>query len=85
MLMTAKGPKWMDFEDVCVGPVEWDLASRTLTDDHVDAYPAPIDRDRLEDCRGLGRLQILAGILTDDLQDPDLRGEVTERLRRYTR
>jgi hypothetical protein len=85
MLMTPGGPKWMDFEDVCVGPVEWDLASRTLSDDYVNAYPAPIDHDRLEDCRGLRRLQILAGILTDDLQDPDLYDEVTERLGPYRR
>jgi hypothetical protein len=75
----------MDFEDVCVGPVEWDLASRTLTDDHVAAYPAPIDRERLEACRDLRSLQILAGLLTDDLRDPDLYAGATGRLRRYTR
>lgn len=85
MLLTQAGPLWMDFEDVCVGPIEWDLASRTLSDDYVDAYPAPVDHDRLEDCRGLRRLQILAGILTDDLQDPDLYDEVTGRLDRYRR
>lgn len=85
MLMTQAGPRWMDFEDVCVGPVEWDLASQTLSDDYVNAYPAPINRDRLEDCRGLRRLQILAGILTDDLQDSNLYDEVTARLTSYTR
>ena len=85
VLMTVEGPKWMDFEDVCVGPVEWDLASRTLTDDYIEAYPAHLDRQRLEACRDLRRLQILAGILTDDLQDPDLYKKVTGRLRRYMR
>ena len=83
MLMTLAGPKWMDFEDVCVGPVEWDLSSRTLSDNYVNAYPGHIDRDRLEDCRDLRHLQILAGILIEDLQDPDLYEEVTDRLRRY--
>lgn len=26
LLATADGPRWNDFEDVCVGPVEWDVA-----------------------------------------------------------
>jgi hypothetical protein len=81
ILSTTGGPLWMDFEDVCVGPVEWDLASRTLTPDYVDAYPGAVDSERLEQCRDLRNLQILAGILTDDLQDPSLYDEVTERLR----
>ncbi len=85
VLMTRAGPVWMDFEDVCVGPVEWDLASRTLSDDHVAAYPGPVDRDRLEECRALRHLQILAGLLTDDVQDRDLHAEVTQRLERYRR
>jgi hypothetical protein len=29
--MTPDGPLWTDFEDVCVGPVEWDMASMTIT------------------------------------------------------
>ena len=33
VLMTPGGPLWTDFEDVCVGPVEWDLASMTITED----------------------------------------------------
>ena len=72
----------MDFEDVCAGPIEWDLASRTLTADFIDAYPGEIDRARLEDCRDLRSLQILAAILTDDLQDSRLYDDITARLRR---
>lgn len=72
VLVTADGPRFMDFEDVCVGPLEWDLASTSLTDDSVDAYPEPVDRVRLEECRALRRLQVLAGVLTDDVQDPSL-------------
>jgi hypothetical protein len=48
----------------------------------VDAYPGALDSERLEQCRDLRSLQILAGILTDDLQDAGLYGEVPERLRR---
>jgi streptomycin 6-kinase len=81
ILSTPDGPVWMDFEDVCVGPVEWDLASRTLTPDYVGAYPGAVDSERLEQCRDLRSLQILAGILTDDLQDAGLSDEVTGRLR----
>lgn len=80
VLSTAAGPRWMDFEDVCVGPVEWDLASRTLTETVVDAYPGEVDRVRLEDCRDLRHLQILAGLLTDDVQDAALCDEITARL-----
>ncbi|RYB88256.1 hypothetical protein EUA06_22050 [Nocardioides glacieisoli] len=41
VLMTPDGPLWTDFEDVCVGPVEWDMASMTITDDALAAYPGP--------------------------------------------
>ena len=82
ILATASGPLWMDFEDVCAGPVEWDLASRTLTDDFVDAYPSEVDMERLEDCRDLQDLQVLAGILTDGVQDATLYDDVCARLRR---
>ena len=82
VLMTSSGPRWTDFEDACAGPVEWDLASRTLTAAFIDAYPGDIDPARLEDCRDLRSLQILAGILSDDLQDAGLYDEITARLRR---
>ncbi len=82
VLITPDGPVWADLEDVCVGPVEWDLASVTLTDEAVSAYPGRIDPDRLEDCRALRRLQILAGILTDDLADPALYDETVSALHR---
>ena len=83
VLITAAGPLWIDFEDACSGPLEWDLASRTLNDDAAAAYGDGVDRDRLEDCRDLRRLQILAGVLTDDVQDASLRGELIGQLRRW--
>jgi thiamine kinase-like enzyme len=63
VLMTPDGPRWTDFEDVCVGPVEWDLASMTIKEEALAAYAGPIDRARLADCRDLRRLQILASLL----------------------
>jgi thiamine kinase-like enzyme len=82
ILSTRSGPLWMDFEDVCSGPLEWDLASRTLTADYIDAYPGPVDSERLEQCRDLRSLQILAALLTDDIQDASLYDAVVGRLRR---
>ncbi|MDP3894774.1 phosphotransferase [Nocardioides sp.] len=72
VLMTPTGPHWTDFEDVCVGPVEWDMASMTITEDAVSAYPGTIDRTRLADCRDLRRLQILASLLVGNYDDPAL-------------
>lgn len=81
VLLTADGPLWTDFEDVCAGPLEWDLASTTVTDEAVAAYPGVIDPERLRDCRDLRRLQILAGVLTDSIQDADRLAELVDALR----
>ena len=72
VLMTPAGPLWTDFEDVCAGPVEWDLASMTLTDETLNAYPGTINPERLADCRDLRRLQILASIVVGDYNEPAL-------------
>lgn len=46
LILTAKGPVWNDFEDTCMGPVEWDLIN--LDDREKAAYAnAPAD-DALE-------------------------------------
>ncbi len=44
LLATGSGPRWNDFEDVCRGPVEWDLAG-VLSDAraaHGDAFSAEV-------------------------------------------
>ena len=69
VLVTPSGPRWTDFEDVCLGPAEWDMASMTVTEDALSAYQGPIDRARLLDCRDLRRLQILASLLVGDYDD----------------
>jgi hypothetical protein len=85
VLMTPSGPVWTDFEDICVGPVEWDMASMTVTDDALVAYPGPIDRARLSNCRDLRRLQILASLLVGDHDDPVLRNTLVAHLDKRAR
>ena len=85
VLMTPSGPVWTDFEDVCVGPVEWDLASMTVTDEALSAYPGPVDRDRLTDCRDLRRLQILASLLVGGYDEPALYEQLVTHLGRRPR
>jgi len=82
VLMTPDGPRWTDFEDVCVGPVEWDLASRTIGEEARNAYPGRIDLTRLDECRDLRHLQILASLLVGQVDDASLYEELIERLRR---
>lgn len=50
VLDTKNGPLFMDFENTCHGPVEYDLAwvPKEVSDRYPDA-----DRDLLDDCRGL--------------------------------
>ena len=80
VLMAPNGPMWTDFEDVCVGPVEWDMASMTITDEALAAYPGTVDRARLSDCRDLRRLQILASLLVGDYDEPSLHARLVTRL-----
>lgn len=82
VLLTAEGPRWTDFEDVCVGPVEWDFAPASVSDEAVAAYPGRIDRVRLEECRDLRRLQDLALDLADGVPDAARYDELTNALRR---
>ena len=82
VLLTSTGPRWTDFEDVCSGPVEWDLASLTVTDEAVAAYPGPIDENRLEECRDLRRLQILSSLLVADAHAPSLEASLRAALQR---
>jgi hypothetical protein len=82
LLSTAGGHLWLDFEDACLGPLEWDFASRTITDDAIAAYPRDLDPHLLQSCRQLRRLQILAAVLTSDI-DPEaesLRHELRKAL-----
>jgi Phosphotransferase enzyme family len=84
VLTTPHGALWTDFEDVCLGPVEWDLSSMTLTDDALAPYPGTIDQTRLADCRDLRRLQILASLLVGNYDEPALYNALVTHLSRRT-
>jgi hypothetical protein len=49
ILTVAGRPRFIDFETVCRGPVEWDLAH--LAPDVAATYPAPVDRALVEHLR----------------------------------
>ena len=66
LLMTPAGPLWSDFEDVCAGPLEWDLSSSTVTDAVLDHYSGAVDPDRRALYRDVRRLQVLAAVMSDD-------------------
>ncbi|CAM3223175.1 Aminoglycoside phosphotransferase domain-containing protein [Stackebrandtia soli] len=74
LIETTSGPLFSDFEDVTVGPIEWDL---TLTgDEAIAAYDAaatakgsrPVDRKLLAVMESLRMLQVVACLtLVDEL------------------
>ena len=51
VIVVSEAPRLIDFETVCVGPVEWDLAH--VASDVARAYPGPWDTETLRLCRGL--------------------------------
>jgi hypothetical protein len=51
VLVVAGAPRFIDFETACAGPPEWDPAH--VGADVVAAYPATVDSELLELCRGL--------------------------------
>ena len=72
LIATRNGLVWIDFEDVCLGPLEWDLASIGDTT-AVMAHHRP-DPVRLAQCTELRALQVaLCLIALDDVFD-DLDG-----------
>jgi hypothetical protein len=72
LVRTASGWCWIDFEDVCMGPPEWDLASTLLDDAAVRAYGGPVCVKRLASCRNLRRLQVFATLLLDGASEEEL-------------
>lgn len=56
LIATRDGPLWTDFEEVCRGPVEWDIA--TIGDPSVSALHHRPDPRRLDRCGQLRALQV---------------------------
>ena len=57
-LVSANGPRLLDFETACCGPVEWDLSA--LPDDAVAFFPAA-DRELVAYAQRLRGCQVLGG------------------------
>lgn len=76
LVITRDGPIWIDFEDVCLGPVEWDLALLNWSDAGAVAAHHRPDPDRLArscDLRALHLAMCLTAFRDDfgDLADWD--------------
>ncbi|NUP04510.1 MAG: aminoglycoside phosphotransferase family protein [Polyangiaceae bacterium] len=59
LIATSQGFVWNDFEDVCLGPVAWDMASLTLGEEAIEAYPQRPDRARIALYQEVRRLQVV--------------------------
>lgn len=68
VLATRSGPLFIDIETCCRGPVEFDLAH--VPEAVSDHYPN-VDRDLLQDCRGLVLAMVAAWRWDRDDQLPD--------------
>ena len=70
-LIAARGGDqvWIDFEDVCLGPVEWDLA--TIMDPAAVAAHHRPDPERMARCTELRALQVALALIAfrDDFGD----------------
>jgi aminoglycoside phosphotransferase (APT) family kinase protein len=77
LLGTATGPRFVDLETCCRGPVEFDLAH--APGDVADAYPG-LDRDLLRDCRILVLAMVTSWRWDRDDQLPDGRRLAAEWL-----
>jgi len=69
LIATREGLVWIDFEDVCLGPVEWDLAS--MMDAGVIENDRWADPDVLAQCTRLRALQVALVLIAfhDDFGD----------------
>jgi hypothetical protein len=74
LVPTRDGPVWIDFEDVCLGPVEWDFALMAMfgAGAELAAHHRP-DPERLELCTRLRKLHVALSMLAlrDSLGDSD--------------
>jgi hypothetical protein len=61
VVATRKGLVWIDFEDVCRGPVEWDLATTMDTSSMTERHRA--DPEILAQCKKLRTLQIVLALI----------------------
>lgn len=70
VLITSNGPRWTDWESVCVGPVEWDLSC--LPDNVLDIF-GDIDQDLLTLMRDLRSVCVAVWCWADPDRAPEKR------------
>jgi len=83
VMATGAGWVWHDFEDVCTGPVAWDLApsvaSRFIDGSRVlAAYADPVDPRQLDVCRQLRLLNLTVWYSVYAERLPDCRERAAE-------
>ena len=71
LIATRGGLVWIDFEETCRGPVEWDLALLHWSDPAAVARHFAPDPSRLRDCGDLRALHLALCLIAfrDDLGD----------------
>jgi Ser/Thr protein kinase RdoA (MazF antagonist) len=71
VLVVDGEPRFIDFETVCLGPLEWDLAH--LEDDVARHYPNALDSDTLRRCRTLVSATTAVWCWEQAAQNPQMR------------
>jgi hypothetical protein len=78
LLLSAAGPRWIDFESACLGPQEWDLT--VLPDEIVARYFTDVDRELLRLLRQMRSLCVATWCWLDPDRAPVLREAGTYHL-----
>lgn len=79
LIATEDGLLWNDFEDVCVGPVAWDLASLLVDERALAAYPAAPPEPLRALYRAVRRLHVVTWLVALPFEF-DARDEITGQL-----
>ena len=78
-ILSAQGsPRFIDFETVCRGPIEWDLAH--LEPAVAAAYPSPIESELLARCTLVVSAKTAAWCWDQADQNDDMRGHASHHL-----
>jgi Ser/Thr protein kinase RdoA (MazF antagonist) len=90
---TTRGPLWTDWEDACVAPLEWDLATLVARNvmfgeetevlaDVLAGYDHDYDRDLARELVGLRNLQVIPWLVVFAERQPELLARARMRLAR---
>ncbi|GAC1518825.1 MAG: aminoglycoside phosphotransferase [Chloroflexota bacterium] len=78
LLLSTRGPRWIDFESACLGPQEWDLT--VMPDEVVTRYFDHVDMDFLRVLRQMRSLCVSVWCWLDPDRAPVLREAGTYHL-----